>query len=315
MVAVAIAVGVFSGWQINGDSSRSETTSSSPTNVTAVEATVASWLFSHTSSDGEIRTNSEGSLELVLRKFDPHVTAFTDRPFRDARIETVEWLVHSWSDLFTDNPPNAVLVEHDPKGEAQSVVVELFRPILTNRELRFIVKVIEAEAGSDIAEMAGTPHVDPVRKFEAVSLFIDDVSLSCAQGGVCVVGDKGPGGGVVFYASKWNFTSEVSDCVSSCRYLEAAPSDVGDPVEWDTAMPTALDYTSNGLSDWYLPTKDDLNEMYVQRGKVGGLAKDYYWSSSMSAPGSAHMQYFNGGKRSIATYSSLYRVRPIRAFS
>jgi hypothetical protein len=47
---------------------------------------------------------------------------------------------------------------------------------------------------------------------------------TCAQGGPCIVGDRGPGGGIVFYASATNFTSAGSACDTTCKYLEVAPS-------------------------------------------------------------------------------------------
>lgn len=47
---------------------------------------------------------------------------------------------------------------------------------------------------------------------------------TCAQGGACVVGDRGPGGGIVYYVSASNFTSNGSACGAACKYLEVAPS-------------------------------------------------------------------------------------------
>ena len=47
---------------------------------------------------------------------------------------------------------------------------------------------------------------------------------TCAQGGPCIVGDRGPGGGIVFYASASNFTSAGSTCNTACKYLEVAPA-------------------------------------------------------------------------------------------
>jgi hypothetical protein len=38
------------------------------------------------------------------------------------------------------------------------------------------------------------------------------------------VGERGPGGGIVYYASDTNFTSAGSACNSACRYLEVAPA-------------------------------------------------------------------------------------------
>ena len=38
------------------------------------------------------------------------------------------------------------------------------------------------------------------------------------------VGERGPGGGIVFYVSATNFTSAGSTCNTACRYLEVAPA-------------------------------------------------------------------------------------------
>jgi len=48
--------------------------------------------------------------------------------------------------------------------------------------------------------------------------------LTCATGGACVVGDRGPGGGIVFYVSAAPFTSAGSTCNTACKYLEVAPA-------------------------------------------------------------------------------------------
>lgn len=48
-------------------------------------------------------------------------------------------------------------------------------------------------------------------------------TFTCAQGGTCVVGNIGPGGGRVFYAPGTTFTMTGAPCASTCRYLESAP--------------------------------------------------------------------------------------------
>jgi hypothetical protein len=48
--------------------------------------------------------------------------------------------------------------------------------------------------------------------------------VSCANGGVCSVGDRGPGGGIVYYVSAAPFTSTGSTCNTTCKYLEVAPA-------------------------------------------------------------------------------------------
>jgi hypothetical protein len=62
-------------------------------------------------------------------------------------------------------------------------------------------------------------------------------ALTCATGGTCIVGDTGPGGGKVFYvrAGGGTFTSTGSDCNTTCKYLEAAPTDQSAAIVWATA--------------------------------------------------------------------------------
>jgi len=50
-------------------------------------------------------------------------------------------------------------------------------------------------------------------------------AITCATGGTCILGNTGPGGGIVFYvqASSGTFTSTGSTCNTTCKYLEIAP--------------------------------------------------------------------------------------------
>jgi hypothetical protein len=48
-------------------------------------------------------------------------------------------------------------------------------------------------------------------------------TFTCAQGGTCVIGNVGPGGGRVFYAPGTVFTVSGAPCAATCRYLESAP--------------------------------------------------------------------------------------------
>jgi hypothetical protein len=44
------------------------------------------------------------------------------------------------------------------------------------------------------------------------------------------------------------------------------------------------DYRGGGFTDWYLPSKDELNKLYLNRAQIGGLSTDpyglFYWSST-----------------------------------
>jgi hypothetical protein len=74
------------------------------------------------------------------------------------------------------------------------------------------------------------------------------------------------------------------------------------------------DLVLNGYDDWYLPSKDELNKLYLNGVAIGGFSSDLYWSSSEIGPNAASAQYFfNGG---IGTFSKSVssRVRAIRSF-
>jgi hypothetical protein len=74
-----------------------------------------------------------------------------------------------------------------------------------------------ASAAASSAASTGAPAVvQEAAPAEATA------GASCADGGVCVVGDSGPGGGVVFYVSKAFACG--ANMASTCKYLEAAPN-------------------------------------------------------------------------------------------
>jgi hypothetical protein len=77
---------------------------------------------------------------------------------------------------------------------------------------------------------------------------------------------------------------------------------------------TARNYFGGGFSDWYLPSKDELNKLYINRVVIGGFSTNYYWSSSESAANLAWYQFFGSGSQNFfPKYLSNY-VRAVRAF-
>jgi hypothetical protein len=174
---------------------------------------------------------------------------------------------------------------------------------------------------------------------------INTIPATCAKGGTCKVGDVGPGGGKVFYVATSAFTSTGSACNTKCLYLEAAPSDHSSTVAWCSntnsslgvtaqgigsgmsntttadstctsgAIQVAADYTNNSKTDWHLPSKDELAQLYAERTKVGSFAYDYYWTSSEPYTYAAYGQRFGDGAQNVYMKSSINgTVRIVRAF-
>jgi hypothetical protein len=76
------------------------------------------------------------------------------------------------------------------------------------------------------------------------------------------------------------------------------------------------DLVLNGYSDWFLPSKDELNQMYLQKSVLGSFATvtSYYWSSSEEGSYFAWRQGFNAGTQRYDYKTTSDNVRAIRAF-
>ncbi len=158
-------------------------------------------------------------------------------------------------------------------------------------------------------------------------------------------GDRGPGGGWVFF-DKGLFED-------GWRYLEAAPSDLDKRLVWgcvntyagasrdestdfgegqkntllmlkscrekEAAAQLCSAYREGGKSDWFLPSLDELEEMYLRlhmKG-IGNFEKRNYWSSSQVNARYARLVCFNEkDPYHIATQDKdvHLNVRPVRAF-
>ncbi len=70
----------------------------------------------------------------------------------------------------------------------------------------------------------GTPYTFTVVATNARGDSAASGPSDAVTAGFWVVGNTGPGGGKVFYASSGTFTETSAACGSSCRYLEAAPA-------------------------------------------------------------------------------------------
>jgi hypothetical protein len=78
------------------------------------------------------------------------------------------------------------------------------------------------------------------------------------------------------------------------------------------------DLVLGGYSDWYLPSKDELNQLYINRVAIGGFASSDYWSSTENSNGDAWGQgFYNGYQFSfskVVPYYFSFAVRAVRAF-
>lgn len=80
------------------------------------------------------------------------------------------------------------------------------------------------------------------------------------------------------------------------------------------AAKVCRNYHGGGFTDWYLPSKDELNQMYKQKSKIGGFEATNYWSSTESNTNNAYDQEFGGGFKFTDDKSFTVHVRAIRSF-
>jgi hypothetical protein len=73
-------------------------------------------------------------------------------------------------------------------------------------------------------------------------------------------------------------------------------------------------YNGGGKYDWYLPSTEELNQLYKVRNAIGIFASGIYWSSTEVAANYGKAQAFNSGFVSFTTKKTCAHVHPIRAF-
>jgi hypothetical protein len=133
------------------------------------------------------------------------------------------------------------------------------------------------------------------------------------------IGDTGPAGGIVFYVTDGGShgleaapVDQSATATWGCFGKDIAGADgttIGtgaknttdilvDCAELGIAARLADNYSLNGFNDWFLPSQDELNELYLQRAIVGGfIAIDGYWSSTEQSLSAAWVQSFKSGNK------------------
>ena len=190
-----------------------------------------------------------------------------------------------------------------------------------------------------------TPTYSPSGSFSirAIASSGLPVTISTLTPDICAlsvsIGSRGPASGTIIY---W----------SGQEGLEAAPGDAGNLSSWGClnasisgasfaaigagysntasiiqacstsgiAARLADNYSVNGYSDWFLPSKDELNLIYVYRQSIPAILSGYYWSSTQFDHYSAFLQNLTSGtsvndRKDGGGFSGFGRVRPVRRFS
>ena len=76
-------------------------------------------------------------------------------------------------------------------------------------------------------------------------------------------------------------------------------------------------YEDGGYTDWYLPSRDELNKLYVNQDVIGGFVSSgntYYWSSSEFNSDNAWIKDFGSTNESYYDKGGIFHVRAVRTF-
>ena len=174
-------------------------------------------------------------------------------------------------------------------------------------------------------------------------------------GGACEVGDIGPGGGTVFYvvmaraagSQFWEVGSDLGTAKWGCETtsISGIGTDIGAGKVNTAAIMTGCvttgiaarvaSATTGEYSDWFLPSKDELNQLckYARMQSTSpvdqadrcnntgtlrsGFASGSYWSSSQRVTEFVNFGSYQGlgdGFQGSSWKTSVLRVRPVRSF-
>lgn len=102
--------------------------------------------------------------------------------------------------------------------------------------------------------------------------------------------------------------------------LVVAITDLGSTMDWNSAKTSCDELILNGYNDWHLPSKEELNKLYLLELGVGGFERDprkgsYYWSSTETTDNNAWIQNFDYGNTfDTKKIRDEFRVRAVRNF-
>ena len=114
---------------------------------------------------------------------------------------------------------------------------------------------------------------------------------------------EGPAGGVVFMQHP------------DGTYVECWTHDETEGMDWDTVYEYVKTLNYGGYSDWSLPTKEELDELYMNKDQIGNFRDDFYWSDTEEEDEfNAWFQSFSTGYQSSSFKILDFRVRAVRRF-
>ena len=279
-------------------------------------------------------------IRIINRKLEPNnIHAVLSQVPTQQEIQTIN---------ITSNPPRGYVSIYEPDGKlifTEQTPINAFLDPARNVPYSVVIRIDGFVQYEQIIRKVGN-KLEPasisanMSKVQAVPRPTKPSTPTSSIRTQYSVGDKGPAGGVIFY-DKGHFSD-------GWRYLEATSSDNYRPIQWgstgyyvsglrsnigsgkentrliinrllqlnetDKASLISSNTFINGYTDWFLLSKDELNQMFLLKNIIGGFSPTWYWSSSQYHNLNAWLQFFDNGSQHHYTKDSRCKVRLIRAF-
>ena len=164
------------------------------------------------------------------------------------------------------------------------------------------------------------------------TIYVGDIEFQPSPFGIIVLnksvsiaGAKPDGTNAVFKDATFAVSGsagKVEISISGVDFRGRAADETGDPdnmPDLSNPLKTQCAAFFSGFDDWFLPSKDELNLMFVNLCKedIGDFDEDSYWASSetdFSSEYAWRQQFYGVGQQSYGTRDYAHRMRPVRAF-
>ena len=275
--------------------------------LTAVFAFTAAWVFAQqkpvvaVAPFDAISGISATDVNMITRVFyirlgNTNRVSLVDRTVVERVIREHDFQLGDWSNpQKTAEFGNALNADWIVRGE-----METFGSTILVTVSFYDIRTFQFKGGADLrlanAEEA-YDKIDPL-----VEKLMATIAENPAPAPALNIGDRGPGGGFIFFAENG-------------VYMECS-MDIGS-YSWSAAPTAAQNYRGGGFSDWRLPTLGELELMYnnLKTRNLGGFSRVCYWSSSKGDYETlAYALNFNNGNMQNDRRTSSYSVRAVRQF-
>ena len=346
--AISLSGDVSGSVSFNGTSDVSITATIQPNSVALGTDTTGNYMSALTQGTGVTITHTPGEGSNATIAIGQAVGTSASVTFANLTVTgdlTVSGTTTSINTETLTVDDNIIILNNNATGApSQNAGIEVERGSSTNVALRWNEtsdKWEITEDGSAYLEIATTTDISAA----AVTSISDIPGVVTGY----QIGGTGPAGGIIFITpdTAGNFTG---------KYFEVSPSASQVQRSWSTgtnqsvavsgadsegfgfgvqntaeiaaqsgnvsatsAAVYASEYEYGGFSDWFLPSLDELNELYavegIEPGIIPGLLGSNYWSSTEHSATQAKYENLGDGGQGFSAKSNALYVRPVRAFN